>query len=303
MFIRRLPKFTYHCPKTLAEATELLSKYGKKGKVMAGGTDLLVSMKKRKNVPEHIINIKGIEGLEGIHFDGTQGLRIGGLTTIGELERSEILREKSPILWDAVHVMAAPQIRNLGTIGGNLCSAVPSADTAPPLMASGASVTLMGSGGERKVMVEDFFEGPGESVLRTDEILIEVLIPNHAQNSGGAYIKLMRRNAMDLALVGVAAHLRLDGDKKACEGVRIVLGAVGPTPLRAPKAEEILFGNEISEDIASEAGEAASQEARPISDIRATEQYRREMIRVLTKRALMEACKRIKGKSGEVVGG
>ena len=295
MFIKRLPKFEHHAPTSLAEALDRLSQYGEKGKVFAGGTDLLVAMKKRETIPEHLINLKGIEELKRIVYDETEGLKIGGLVTLGELERSKVVKEKFSSLWDAVNVMAAPQIRNLGTIGGNLCSAVPSADTVPPLIALGATVKLNGKNHERTVLVEDFFEGPGESVLQPDELLTEILVPNQRENSGGAYFKLMRRNAMDLALVGVAANLRLSGEKKVCEEARIALGAVAPTPFRALKAEEVLSGKEIDEDLATRAGSVASQEARPVSDIRASEEYRREMVGVLTKKAVMEAFKRING--------
>ena len=202
MFIRRLPQFEYHAPTTIAEALDQISLYGDKGKVIAGGTDLLVSMKKREAIPEHLINLKEIEALKGITYDETEGIKIGALTTIGDIERAEVVREKFRTLWDAVKVMAAQQVRNLGTIGGNLCSAAPSADTAPPLMALGASLKLTGVIHERVIPVEDFFKAPGESVLKPEEILTEILIPPLPDNSGGAYIKLMRRNAMDLALVG-----------------------------------------------------------------------------------------------------
>jgi carbon-monoxide dehydrogenase medium subunit len=297
MFIRRLPKFEYHAPASLDEALDHLSRHGDKAKVFAGGTDLLVSMKKREILPQHLINLKGIQALKNMHYDKKRGLKIGGLVTLGELERSTIVREKFGTLWDAVSVMAAPQIRSLATIGGNLCSAVPSADTAPPLVALGASVTLAGKNGERTLLVEDFFKGPEASVLNPDEILSHVSIPNPPKNSGGTYLKLMRRNAMDLALVGVAASLRLDGGKRVCKEVRIALGAVAPTPMRALKAEEVLMNKEADEHLAMEAGKVAAQEARPISDIRASKEYRTEMVRVLTKRAVMETLKRIKENS------
>lgn len=293
MFIRRLPKFEYHIPLTIAEALNQISQYGEKGKVFAGGTDLLVSMKKREVVPEHLINLKDVGELKGIKYDKAEGITIGALTTIGDIERSDIVRGKFRPLWDAVKVMAAPQVRNLGTIGGNLCSAVPSADTAPPLIALGASLKLTGIDKERKVPVEDFFKGPGESVLKPDEILTEIFIPNLPEKSGGAYIKMMRRNAMDLALVGVAVYMRLDEKGKACKDARIALGAVAPTPIRAPGAERTLINKNVDENLAEEAGKIASQEASPISDIRASKEYRREMVRVLTKRAVMTACKRI----------
>ena len=294
MFIRRLPRFEYHAPASVREALECLSQYEGKAKVLAGGTDLLVAMKKREAAPEHLINLKGIEALKTILYDPKEGLRIGSLATIGDIERSQVVREKYAPLWDAVRVMAAPQVRNLGTLGGNLCSAVPSADTAPPLIALGASVRLVGINGERSVPVEAFFKGPGQSVLKADEIMVEVLVPNPPAHSGGAYFKLMRRNAMDLALVGVAVFLRLADAKRACSEARIALGAVAPTPIRAPMAEHVLVGKEVTEDVAAEAGNVASREARPITDVRTSEGYRRLMVGVLTKRATLEAFNRIR---------
>ena len=288
MFIKRLPKFEYHAPASLPEALELLSRWGEKAKVFAGGTDLLVSMKKREVLPNHLINLKGISELKGVS-DEKEGLKIGALVTLGEIERSKTVKEKYSILWEAVSVMASPQVRTLGTIGGNLSSAVPSADTAPPLIALGASVSLKGIHGERRVRVEDFFRGPGESVLKPDEILTQILIPKPSQRSSGTYLKMMRRNALDLALVGVAAFLRLDLNKQLCKEARIVLGAVAPTPIRAPKAEQILIGKEMNEALAKEAGRMASEEARPISDVRASMEYRQTIISILTKRALMKA--------------
>jgi carbon-monoxide dehydrogenase medium subunit len=295
MFIRRMPRFEYHMPASLTEALALLTEHRERARVFAGGTDLFVAMKKRESVPEHLINLKGIEGLKGIDVDETHGIRIGGPTPLGDLERSKIVTEKLSILGDAFNVIASPQIRNLGTIGGNLCSAVPSADTAPPLISLGASVELSGTNGTRKVLVEDFFKGPGESDLGPDEILTRILIPNPLENSAGAYMKMMRRNAMDLALVGVAAQLRLDDDGKVCKEARIALGAVAPTPIRARGAEETLIGKVIDENLAEEAGRIASQEASPITDVRASREYRTEMIGVLTKRAVMAACGKILG--------
>jgi len=297
MFIRRLPKFEYHAPTSVAEALDQLSLYTENARVFAGGTDLFVSMKKREVVPEHLINLNGIDELKNTHYHEAEGLRIGALVTMGELERSKIVKEKFPILWDAVNVMATPQIRNLGTIGGNLCSAIPSADTAPPLLALSAMVTIVGSAGERTMLVEEFSRGPGESDLAPDEILKEILIPAPPANSGGAYFKLMRRHAQDLALVGVATNLRLDEDGQLCQEARIALGAVAPTPIRALKAEAVLKGRNINDDLAAEAGGVASEEARPITDIRASGEYRREMVGVLTKRAIMTALTRTHNKT------
>lgn len=294
MFIKRLPKFVYHVPKSVSEALDLLTKYGETAKVFAGGTDLLVSMKKREIAPEHLINLKGIAELKGIHHDPREGIRIGALVTLEEIEHSKIVKDKFCVLWDAVNVMASSQVRSLGTIGGNLCSAVPSADTAPPLIALGASVNLAGINGERRVLIQDFFRGPKESVLQRNELLTQILLPNPPQRSSGAYLKLMRRSALDLAIVGVAAFLRLDPNKQICSDARIALGAVAPTPIRAPMAEEILIHKEIDEVLAGAAGKAASMVCRPIDDIRSSLEYRCNMVEVLTKRAVMDAYRRIR---------
>jgi CO/xanthine dehydrogenase FAD-binding subunit len=293
MFIKRLPKFEYHAPTSLHEALDLLSKYDGKAAVFAGGTDLLVSMKRRETQPEHLISLKGIEDLKGVRYDEKEGMKIGALVTLGEVERSKMVKDKFPVLWDAVSVMASPQIRTLGTIGGNLCSAAPSADTAPPLIVLDTSVEITSSKGKRKVLVENFFRGPGESVLKAGEILTQILIPTPLEKSSGAYFKLMRRAAMDLAQVGVAVCLSLDSEKRICRRAKIALGAVALTPIRALKAEQILLNKEISERVGKEAGKIAAQEASPRSSIRASKEYRQEMIEVLTKRAVMAAYSRI----------
>ena len=292
IFIKRLPKFEYHAPTSLSKALNLLDKYDGKAKVLAGGTDLLVSMKKREVLPEHLISLKGIAKLKGIH-DEKEGIKIGTLVTLGEIEHSKTIQDKFRVLWDAVQVMASLQVRNLATIGGNLCSAAPSADTAPPLIVLNASVEIMSSNGKRKVAVEKFFKGPGESVLKPGEILTQIMIPNPVKESGGAYLKLMRRAAMDLAQVGIAACLSFDSEKGTCKGAKIALGAVGSTPIRALKAEKVLLNQEINETVGKQAGKIAAQEANPRSSMRASKEYRREMIEVLTKRAVMIAYSRI----------
>ena len=295
MFIKRLPRFEYHAPATIAEALKLMTRYGSKASVLAGGTDLLVAMKNREKVPEHLINIKGIAKLKGIHFDKQKGMTLGALTTMAELERSSVVKEKCRPLWDAVTVMASPQVRTLGTIGGNLCGAVPSADMAPPLIVLGATVKLVGPKGKRSLPVESFFTGPKESVLRKNELLTEVFIPKLPPTSSGVYLKLMRRNALDLALVGAAACLKFDSKKKICKEAKVALGAVAPTPIRVFEAEKVLTNKEINETTAAEAGKAASVVCRPITDMRASHEYRCSMVEVLVKRAVLEAFKRVSG--------
>jgi CO/xanthine dehydrogenase FAD-binding subunit len=293
MFVKRLPGFEHHAASSIPEALDLLARYSGKAEVYAGGTDILVSMKKREKTPEHLIDLKGIAEMRGIHLNDQKGIQIGSLTTLAELEGSSVVKEKFAALWDAVNEMASPQIRTLGTIGGNLCGAVPSADTAPPLIALGASVKMVGPDGDRSVLVENFFKGPKESVLRKNELLKEIFIPNPAEFSSGCYIKLMRRNALDLALVGVAAYLRLDSNGKICKEARIALGAVAPTPIRVQQAEEVLIDSPMDIARAGEAGRVASQVCRPITDIRSTSGYRCSMVEVLTRRAVIEAHRRI----------
>jgi carbon-monoxide dehydrogenase medium subunit len=294
MFIKRLPDFEHHAPASLSEALGLLSKYGEKAEVYAGGTDLLVAMKKREKTPEHLIDLKKIREMKGIHLDDKKGIRIGALTTLRDLERSTLVHEKFTPLWDAVTMMASPQIRSLGTLGGNLCGAVPSADTVPPLIVLGASVKMVGPNGEREILLENFFRGPKESVLQKNELMKEVFVPQPRDFTSGKYIKLMRREAMDLALVGVAACLTMESHGKICKDARIALGAVAPTPIRVPQAEETLINREITEARAAEAGKAASVVCRPISDIRSSLAYRCSMVEVLTKRAILEAYRRIR---------
>ena len=297
MFIRRLPQFEYHSPTTVDEALNLLSGDIGTWKFLAGGTDLLVDMKFRRAKPEHLINLKEVSELKGISLDGSNHIRIGGLTTLGEIENSELAKEKLPILWDAVRVMASVQVRNLATVGGNLCSAWPSADTAPPLMALGATVTLKGVDGERAAPVKDLFLGPARSIKKDNEILTELLIPVPQENSSGAYFKLMRRHAMDLALVGVAAQIGLSADNKTCTAVRIALGAVASTPVRAPEAEAILLNQAFNPDMAMKAGQVACGNVSPRSSIRASGEYRKEMVGVLVKKALLKSFERIQNQS------
>lgn len=292
MYIRRLPKFEYHTPSTVDKAIDFMTQFRTTGRFIAGGTDLLLAMKKREVTPQHLISLKNIASLSGIATNET-GIKIGALTTLAEIERSDIVKKKCVALWDAINVMASAQIRSLATIGGNLCSAVPSADTAPPLIALNASLKAVGPQQERVIAVEDFFVSPKETILNNNEILTEILIPKPSASSASCYIKLMRRRAMDLALVGVAAYVRLDSKKKVCKEARIALGAVAPTPIRVPEGEALLLNKAVKEEQIAEAAKVAGMQCRPISDIRASFEYRCRMVEVLTKRALMEAFRRI----------
>jgi len=282
-----LPKFEYLSPNTIDEAAGLLTKYRGKARLIAGGTDLVPKLKRRTiTVPEFIIDIKGIPGLEYSKYQKGNGLAIGALVTMAEIEKSVVIKEKYSILFQAAESMASPQVRHRGTLAGNICNAVPSADTAPPLLVLEAKVKLIGKKGERIVKIADFFKGPGETVLRPEEILAEIQIPELPAGSRGKYIKLSPRRAMDLAVVGVAVLIIPDRDRYS--EVRIALGAVSPTPVRATAAENLLRGQKPDAGLIEQAADAAAINCRPISDHRASAEYRRDMVKVLTKRAITE---------------
>ncbi len=288
MFIRRLPKFEYHAPASLPEALDLLGAFGGSAKLLAGGTDLLLAMKKRTAAPSHLINLKGIEGLSGIKVDA-QGLTIGALTTIAEILRSEVIREVYTPLWDAASVMASPQVRTLATIGGNLVSAVPSADMAPPLMVLSAQAHITGPAGGRTCHVGGLFAGPAACTIGAAEILTHITLPD--PKGKGAYLKLMRRAALDLALVGAAAFVFLDKGG-VCRSAKVALGAVAPTPIMATEAEGMLEGKVLTEGLAAEVGRVCGAVCRPITDVRSSLDYRCSMVEVLTRRALIAALNR-----------
>ena len=284
----RLPRFEYFQPETIEEACSLRSEYKEKAKVLAGGTDLLVKMKQGTERPGYLVSLNRIGHLRYIGYDDRDGLRIGALVTLSDLAASSVISQKFSILGQAVRTIASRQIRNQATIGGNLCNASPAADTAPALVGLGSQAIIAGLTGERVVLLEEFFSGPGRTVLRSDEILTDIQVPSPLPYTGGAYLKLSPREK-DLATVAVAAIIILDLEGRACQDAKIVLGAVAPTVIRSSKAEGVLKGKVLEEDVIEGSAQMASQEAQPISDIRASAEYRREMVTVLTKRAIKQA--------------
>jgi len=292
IYFSRLPKFEYIAPKTLEEALSFLEEQKDKAKVIAGGTDLLIQMKNREVTPQYLIGLKNISGIDYIKYSENDGLRFGALSTIGSVESLQVIRDKYSILAQATRSMASAQIRNVATVAGNICTAVPSADTAPALIVLGARLKLLSPKGDRMVAVEEFFTGPCQTVLRDVELLTEIHVPKVTPNSKGVYLKHGLRRAMNLATVGVA--VMITADNGYCRDIRIALGAVAPIPLRATGAEAVLRGQELSDDLIEEAARVASGEARPISDIRASAEYRRELVRVLTQRAVKQACGKTK---------
>jgi carbon-monoxide dehydrogenase medium subunit len=282
-------QFEYFEPETLEDAIELLSKYGREAKVLAGGTDLLVKMKQRVIEPKYIINIKRIRELAFIERREDY-VAIGAATKLRTLEKSELIRTKFPALYEAIKSMAGIQVRNMATIGGNLCNASPAADTAPPLLVLDAKLKLLSKEGVRVISIGDFFIGPGRTILKPNELLTEILIPYSDEGVASAFIKIAR-TAMDLAKVNVAASLKTENE--VITDVKIALGSVAPTPIRAFEAEKSLIGKEYNEENVRIAAEIASKEIKPITDIRSTAEYRREVTKVIVRDVLMKAYERL----------
>jgi aerobic carbon-monoxide dehydrogenase medium subunit len=280
-------RFEYCAPVSLAEAISLLDRHGDSARVIAGGTDLLTALKERWERPAYVIGLAAIPDLTYITFAEEVGLRIGATTTVRAVETSAAVRSNYPVLAYAASTLASIQIRNLATVAGNICRASPSADTPPALIVLGAQVKLAGPDGERVVALDDFFTGPGRTVRRPNELLTEIRIPPPRPHSGAAYFKHSPRRAMDLAVVGVAAALVLENG--LCRDVRIALGAVAATPRRARGAEAALEGFEPTAARLEKAARVAATECSPISDVRGSADYRREMVRVNTERALQQA--------------
>jgi carbon-monoxide dehydrogenase medium subunit len=279
--------FDYLEAKNTRDAIGLLSEHSGKTMVIAGGTDLVPQIRSGKKKPHYIIAIDNVPGLDNIEYREKVGLSIGALTTVRFLETSSEIKKRYPLISQAARELGSVAIRNVATLGGNLCNASPSAEMAPALIGLRATVKIGGHGGERVVLLEEFFTGPGQTVLKSDEILLGIEVPVLQPNTKGVYLKHSMRGSIDLSVVGVAAVLTTEGE--LCMDAKIVLGAVAPTPLRAKEAEKMIRGKRVGFDLIQKAAKAASREARPISDIRASAEYRSKMVAVLTRRALIEA--------------
>jgi CO/xanthine dehydrogenase FAD-binding subunit len=286
----RLPKFEYYAPKSLEAAMKVLAEEGEGARVLAGGTDLIVKMTLGRLKPKAIIELQGIAGLNGINFCENEGLTIGATARIAQVATHADVQRHYPALALAAQVMANVQVRNMGTIAGNLCNAAPSAENAPPLMALAAEVSLASLKGERRLPLDDFFRGPGLTAIEPGEIMTAIHIPPPPPRSGNSYKRISARCGVDIAAVCVGVMATFDGN--ACTGARIVLGAVAPVPMHAVRAESLVQGREWTAELIEEAAREASAEAKPISDVRATATYRKTMVAVLTARALEQAYER-----------
>ena len=288
-----MPRFEYFAPQSLPEALTLLQERGEGGRALAGGTDLVVQVKEggKIPIPSYLVSLRRIPELRGIDMNDGDGLRIGATATMTEVAESPLVRERYRALADGAEIVGSIQTMNMATLGGNVCNAAPSADTAPPLLAHEAVAVVAGPQGERELQLEEFWLGPSQTALQPGELLRELRLPAPPASSGGVYVRHTPRKQMDIAVVGVAVLLTLGrGDR--IERARIALGAVAPTPIRARKTEAALEGKAASEELFAQAAETAASEATPIDDVRGSAEFRRHLVRVTTERCLHEAAKR-----------
>lgn len=284
-------RFAYLEPETLQEAFALLKEYGKRAKLLAGGTDLFVHMKMERSAPDAVINIQKIAQLKQINVEGNQ-LRVGACATIKAVEENPNVKANYMALVESAASFSTTQIQTMGTIGGNLGNGSPASDSAPALIAFGADIQLASGTGTRTLPLANFFTGPGKTVLQPDELITAVLLPLPAENTGSAFLKISRV-AADIAKASVAAVITLDPhDHHLVQDCRLAYGSVAPVPMRALAAEAQLRGREIDEDLILQVAEAAAQEVTPISDVRSTAQYRRDVVKAITIDALTHAWRR-----------
>ena len=295
----RIRPFDYYAAKDLKDALEKLDRCGPEVKIVAGGTDLVPAMKKKKILPARIISLHKLKELEYVRKSGPR-VRIGAMTKHADLAVDPVLRQYFPILCEAVSLIGSWQIRNVATIGGNLCTASPAADSAGPLLALNAGVVIAGSGSERELPLTAFFKGPGETVLKPDQLLKEIVLDIPASPSAGCYLKLMRKRAVDLSLAGVAFQAEVDEAGKRLGRVAIGLGGVAPTPFRAAEAEKALAGCTFKEALEKvpEAVNKAVDSTSPISDVRASASYRRAVVGAYVRQAAEKILVKLLGEEG-----
>ena len=284
-----LNRFDYFAPESIEEACKLLNEKGEGAMVLAGGTDLVPKFHRGAIAIKSIVDIQNIKGLDEISFDETKGLTIGAMAKLATVADHPVIKEKYPAIAAAALATANPQIRHMGTVAGNICNASPSADNAPTLLAMNATLTLVSRSGERQIPIDGFFKGVGLADLNKGEILTAITVPVPAAGSGADYQYISARGKVDISAVCAGAQVIMENG--VCKEARIFLGAVAPTPIRAKEAEKKLVGQAISETLLQDVGVAASGECSPITDMRASAEYRKTMVAVLTARAVAKACK------------
>ncbi len=282
-------RFELALPESLDDCLRLLAERGPETKLLAGGTDLLPQMKNGVLMPKRVIDLSGVARVKILESDA-KGLRIGAAVPARQLEQDPRVRAGYVSVAESAALVGSVQVRNLATVGGNLCNAAPSADMAPPLVALEAQAVIAGPHGERRVALSDFFTGVRTTVLGPDELLVEIVAPAPGPHSGGSYIRHTPRRELDIAVVGVASQVTLANG--VCAKARIALAAVAPTPVRATTAEAALEGRPLTPELIERAAELAAQGAKPISDQRGSEDFRRHLVRILTRRTLTAALAR-----------
>lgn len=285
--------FEYFPAKTIEEACSLISQYKEDGKILAGGQSLITLLRQKLISPSYLIDIKGIPDLDFIRFNEKEGLRMGALTTHRAIEKSPLIQEKYNVLSEMEKNVASVQTRNWGTIGGNLCSADPIGDPAPTLIALGAKLRIVSSRGERTIPLEEFFTDYFTTVLEPNEILREIQLSPPVAHTGVVYMKFSTIEA-GIKIVSTSAFITIDPDKKTCKNARIVMSAVAPVPFKAKKAGELLIGKSINDALIEEAAQLASEEISPTSDVHGSGEFRKEIARVLVKRAIQQAFEKAK---------
>jgi carbon-monoxide dehydrogenase medium subunit len=286
--------FEYFAPKTVEEALSLLSQHKEEAKIIAGGQSMLVVMRQGLLAQEYVVDIKGITALDYITYDEREGLKIGALTTHQAIEKSQLIQKHLRVLGEMERNLATIQTRNWGTIGGNLCHGDPAGDPAPVLIALGAKLKLKSLSGERMVAMEGFSKDMLEVDLEPDEMLIEIQVPTPRPHTGVAHEKLMVMQG-DAGIVGAAVSITLKPGDGVCDDARVVVSNAASVPLRVKEAEKRLIGKMINDHLLTEAGEIASAEADPPSDVHASSEYRKEMVKVFVKRVALKALERAKG--------
>jgi len=283
-------RFDLVLPQSLDDCLKILAQRGDQAKLVAGGTDLLPQMKNGVTRPKVVVDLSGIERVRQIHAGNGQGLRIGAAVTAREIELSPVIRGAYQAIAESGALVGSIQVRNLATVGGNICNAAPSADMAPPLVALEAQAVIAGPKGERRVPLADFFTGVRKTVLASDEVLVEFVVPAPGAHSGGQYLRHTPRRELDIAVVGVASQLTMANG--TCAQARIVLASVAPTPVRATAAERALEGQAITPALIERAATLAVEAANPINDQRGSVEFRKHLVRVLTRRTLITALER-----------
>ncbi len=288
--------FEYSAPHSLSDAVSLLSQANGNAKLLAGGTDLIDQMRTGRFRPALVIDVKKLAELNLLEFD-SDGLHVGAAVTCYRIYDEPDIANDYTALADACHIIGGVQIQSRASMGGNLCNSGPAADSTPAMIALGGHCVIVGPGETRQVPVEDFCTAPGKNVLERGELLAEILFPPRPANSGSHYRRLIPRNEMDIAVVGVGASVELDEDKQTIKSARVALGAVAPTPLFAKDVSESLAGKSATDETFAAAGEAARQIVSPIDDMRGTADYRKHITGVLVKRVLAAATARARGET------